>query len=102
MVTNEHNANHVSVKPAEEVVEATAVPQSEVTVPTPTEEDIEDEGEDFFSYVLMLAIFTVIGVMMWWAGVHKHLMKIRGRSTKTSRGRYSRASSRDDVEKGRD
>ena len=79
-----------------------SIPVSDMvdTVPDPTDEVFADESEDFFSYVLMLAIFTVIGILLWWAGVHKHLSKFRGRSTKP-RGKYSRVGD-EDVEKQMD
>lgn len=104
-VTDSEDAVVPSVMPAdaEEISRPSSIPDADdaSSVPSQTEEDFEDlQGEDFFSYVLMLAIFTVVGILLWWAGVHKHIAKFRGRSTKT-RGRYSKVGD-DDVEKQMD
>ena len=64
------------------------------------DEEIDYDGSDFFSYVVMLAVFVIVGLLLWWAGVHKHIGKIRGRSPK-GKGRYSKVGS-EDVEKALD
>ena len=97
-ITKEHTESP-TVKPADDVAEATpsSVPDVEAT-PSPTEENFGYDSPDFFSYVFMLAVFVVIGILLWWAGVHKRIAKLRSRSTK---GKYMKVGS-EDVEKALD
>ena len=61
----------------------------EVEIPSSDYISENEAGEDFWTYVLMLAIFLALGVAMWWAGVHKHLRNFRGRTGKT-KGIYAK------------
>lgn len=103
IISEDHAAHATSVKPAEEVAVPTEQSDIDDLESTPTTSDDEDigaseEGQDFFSYILALSIFVVIGIFLWWAGVGKHLTKLRGRSQKA---KYNRVAD-EDVEKQRD
>ncbi|THG99515.1 hypothetical protein EW026_g2841 [Hermanssonia centrifuga] len=68
--TEEKAAIATSVKPAADLAEPT-----DGTTDSTSEGDEEFtnevEGWDFFNYILTLAVFVVLGALLWWSGVIK-------------------------------
>ncbi|KAF7790345.1 hypothetical protein EIP86_001300 [Pleurotus ostreatoroseus] len=90
-ITSNLAADATNVQPAAEIAEPTTVDAQ----PDADSEGLEEteERSDFFSYVLMLSIFLVLGILLWWAGVGRRLMALCRR--RIGRGKYSRVGDTD-------
>lgn len=90
---------------SQEAHDATAVkPAADVSVPTTpasdkdaekeVEKPVQEEGWDFFSYILFIAVVAAIGFALWWMGAPQALKRYW--TSQAGRGKYKRV---DDVEK---
>ncbi|CAL1707305.1 unnamed protein product [Somion occarium] len=86
------DATHV--RPAEDISVPTTPASSEQDQQDEIEVPVQEEGWDFFNYILSIAIVVAVGLLLWWMGAGRAFKTFYER--RAGRGKYRRV---DDLEK---
>ncbi|KAK7692989.1 hypothetical protein QCA50_004631 [Cerrena zonata] len=92
-VSSQEAHDVTSVKPAGDISVPTT-PASDKDTEKEVETPVQEEGWDFFNYILFIAVIAAIGLGLWWTGALQAAKRYF--SSRAGRGKYRRV---DDVEK---